>query len=340
MRPKRHAMVFGVVPVLLLLLVAVPGTAVAQTSAEPQPTAPPPRAVIPVAEVATQATEVTKLLRTLSAQGASNPAIATIDKALPEVSGTIDLELAATSTLLQGQPTLRALQTQEQRWQRRQLQTTGWLHALTGQATQLQQALHRLADLHTTWTDTRVAAQLAQAPAPILQQIDATLSAIAAAQMPLQTQYTAVLNLQSRVAHEVGSVRAGAGANCPGAAAGVTGTAGTRRAADLACSPLGGGAQRPARARAPGRCRIRSGYPPLRPRSRRGPAAARRALPDPGARVRRGATADPAVAGGWRGGLVRPQGVPAPLRGRVGGHVADSHLAAVRPYRSRYKRCS
>src|SRR6266446_4257155 len=201
---KRHAMAFSVMPVLLLLLVAVPSTAVAQTSAEPQHTpTPPPRAVIPVAEVATQATEVTKLLRTLSAQGAPNPAIATIHKVLPEVSGTIDLELAATGTILQVQPTLEALQTQEQLWQRRQRQTTGWLNVLTGRATQLQDGLHRLADLQKTWTDTRAAAPLANTPEPILQQIDATLSAIAAAQTPLQAQRTAVLDLQSRVAHEV-----------------------------------------------------------------------------------------------------------------------------------------
>ena len=80
---KRHAMAFSVMPVLLLLLVAVPGTVAAQTRAEPQHTpAPPPHVVIPVAEVATQATEVTKLLRTLSAQGAPNPAIDTIHKLL------------------------------------------------------------------------------------------------------------------------------------------------------------------------------------------------------------------------------------------------------------------
>ena len=306
----------------------------------PSPPAPPPRAVIPVAEVATQATEVTTLLRTLSAQGASNPAIATIDKVLPEVSGTIDLELAATSTLLQGQPTLRALQTQEQRWQRRQLQTTGWLHALTGQATQLQQALHRLADLHTTWTDTRVAAQLAQAPEPILQQIDATLSAIAAAQTPLQTQYTAVLDLQSRVAHEV--------ARCGQALAQI---------AQVQQQAVTGMLRR-------------DGLPIWRAALW---AEARSALPERVRQVAAASWADilhyvrdpaaglplyaglflilalafgaarrqmPAVAGGWRGGLVRPQGVPAPLRGRVGGHVADPHLAAVRPYRSRYERCS
>ena len=70
---------------------------------------PPPPAVIPVAEVATQVTEVANLLRTLSVQFAPSPAIDTIHKVLPEVSGTIQLELAATINTLQGQPTLSPL---------------------------------------------------------------------------------------------------------------------------------------------------------------------------------------------------------------------------------------
>jgi hypothetical protein len=194
----------GITTVLLLLLCVIPGTVVAQTSAEPQSTsAPPPHAAIRVEEVATQATEVAKLLRTWSAQGAPSPAIDTIHQVLPEVSGTIDLKLAATSTLLQGHPTLEALQTQEQFWQRRHLQTTGWLHALTERAPHLQEVGQRLAALHTTWTATRTAAQQTQAPEPILQQIDATLAALAEAQTPLEAQRTAVLDLQSRVAHEV-----------------------------------------------------------------------------------------------------------------------------------------
>src|SRR5262249_51533987 len=151
----------------------------------------------------TQATEVSQLLRTLSAQVVPSPAIDTIHRVLPEASGTIDLELAATSTMLQGQPTLDVLQTQQQLWQRRQLQTTGWLHVLTGQPTPLQEVGHRLTDLHTTWPAPRAAALPAQAPAPILQQIDATLAAIAAAQTPLGAQRVVVLDLQSRVAHEV-----------------------------------------------------------------------------------------------------------------------------------------
>jgi small-conductance mechanosensitive channel len=188
--------------VLLLLLCVVAGTAVAQQRAESQQTpASAPGAAIPVAEVATQATEVAKFLRTLSAQVVPSPIIDTIHRVLPEASGTIDLELAATSTMLQGQPTLEVLQTQHQLWQRRQQQMTGWLHVLTERATQLQEVRHRLTTLHTTWTATRAAAQ--QAPEAILQQIDATLAALAAAQTPLEAQRVAVLDLQSRVAHEV-----------------------------------------------------------------------------------------------------------------------------------------
>jgi potassium-dependent mechanosensitive channel len=202
MMRKTCAMAGGITTVLLLLLGVVPGTVAAQQSAESQQTpASAPGAVIPVAEVAAQATEVTTLLRTLRAQVVPSPAIDTIHRVLPEVSGTIGLELAATSTMLQGQPALEVLQTQQQLWQRRHLQTTGWLHVLTGQATHLQEVGHRLTALHTTWTATRTAAQ--QAPEPILQQIDATLAAIAAVQAPLEAQRVAVLDLQSHVAHEV-----------------------------------------------------------------------------------------------------------------------------------------
>jgi potassium-dependent mechanosensitive channel len=203
MMRKTSAMAGGITIVLLLLLCVV-GTVVAQQRAGSQQTpASPPGAVIPVAEVAARATEVSTLLRTLRAQVVPSPVIDTIHRVLPEASGTIDLELAATSTMLQGQPTLEVLQTQQQLWQRRHLQTTGWLHVLTGQATHLQEVGHRVTALHTTWTATRAAAQQAQAPEPILQQIDATLAALAAAQTPVEAQRVAILDLQSRVAHEV-----------------------------------------------------------------------------------------------------------------------------------------
>src|SRR4029450_2376683 len=106
MMRKTSAMACGITTVLLLLLCIVLNTA-AQPSAESQPIpASPPGTVIPVAEGATQGTEGSKLRRTRSAKVVPSPAIDTIDRVLPEASGTIDLELVVTSTMLQGQPTL------------------------------------------------------------------------------------------------------------------------------------------------------------------------------------------------------------------------------------------
>src|SRR5678816_3661175 len=99
MMHKTSAMASGITTVLLLLLCVVAGTAVAQQSAGSQytPASSPVAVVIPVEEVATQATEVSQLLRTLSAQVVPSPAIDALHRVLPEASGTIDLELAATS---------------------------------------------------------------------------------------------------------------------------------------------------------------------------------------------------------------------------------------------------
>jgi hypothetical protein len=103
-------MACGIMTMPRLLLFAVPGTAAAQQSTKSHNTPTSlPQAGSPMAEVATQATEVTKLLRMWSAQVVPSPAIDTIHKVLPEASETIDLELAATSTVLQGQPTLELL---------------------------------------------------------------------------------------------------------------------------------------------------------------------------------------------------------------------------------------
>ena len=111
--------------------------------------------------------------------------------------------MAATTKTLTAEPSLDTLQSLQQDWQRRELETKGWLSQLTAQATKLQEALTQLGDLQKTWSSTRAAAQETKAPDPILQQIDATLTAITAAQGQIQSERTALLNLQSRVALEV-----------------------------------------------------------------------------------------------------------------------------------------
>jgi small-conductance mechanosensitive channel len=119
------------------------------------------------------------------------------------VSVDIALELKNTTNILQEQPSLETLQAQQEIWQQRQSQGTAWLKVLTDRATKLQVALTQLKKLQETWTRTRDAEESAKAPPPILQQIDATLAVIEAAQQPHQAQRDEILNLQSKVAELV-----------------------------------------------------------------------------------------------------------------------------------------
>ena len=187
-----------------LFLAAAPGESAGQSTPEPkQAPAPPPATAIPQAEVAARAVEVSDLLRTLATNLAPSAEIETIQRSLPEVSGQVDREFAGTRNALQELPTFETLQAQQQSWHRRQLQATVWLNLITKRATDLREALSHLASLHATWTRTRDAAQAAQAPGPILQEIETVLAAIGAAQVPLQAQQDAVLDLESSVASEV-----------------------------------------------------------------------------------------------------------------------------------------
>jgi potassium efflux system protein len=181
-----------------LLLPVVFGAAPEQKTPEP-----PPSAAIPLAEVATRATEVQNLLRTLTTQLAPSPEIETIRKRLPEVSKAIAVELRWTMNVLQGQPTLETIQAQQELWQTRQLDLSKWLNLLTQRAIRLQEALNRLADLEKTWNQTLGDAKAAKAPGPIIEEISAVLTALTEAQTPLEAQRTALIDLQSGVAQQV-----------------------------------------------------------------------------------------------------------------------------------------
>ena len=159
--------------------------------------------MIPLGDIATRATEVSNLLGKLIASATPSAQIESIAKALPDLSETLDGQFAATTKTLEAEPTLDVLQSLQQDWLRRELAAKGALSALTLQATKLQQSLNQLTDLQKTWGNTRASAQQAKAPDPIVQQIDATLAAITAAQAKLQSERAALLDLQSRVAQGV-----------------------------------------------------------------------------------------------------------------------------------------
>ena len=144
------------------------------------------------------------VLRTLSTKLAPSSEIEKIQRLLPEVSENIDRKLADVAEILAAQPTLEELQAEEQLWHEIEAQTSGWLKVLTERAVALREALNQLSDLKETWIKTRDAARASKAPGPVLQQVDEVLAAINAAQPPLEAQRSSVLDLQSRVARELG----------------------------------------------------------------------------------------------------------------------------------------
>jgi len=197
-------LVWPFLAILTLLAPTVPGEAADQKAPAPQEApAPPPSPVIPLAEVASRATEVEALLRTFEALEAPSRKIAAIQSQLPAESARLELELQRTLSILRGHPTLEWLEGGQELWVQWQRPMTTWLHGLTQRATQLQEGLTRLADEQQTWTQTQDAARAAKAPGSILQQIAGVLAAIEQAQKALLAQRATVLDLQSRVAHGV-----------------------------------------------------------------------------------------------------------------------------------------
>ncbi len=177
--------------------------AVQQAAAPPKVAAPPPSAFIPLAEVASRATEVETLLRTFEALGSPSRKIAAIQSQLPAESARLGLELKRSEHILRGHPTLVWLEGAQELWRDWQRPMTTWLHELTQRATQLQDGLTRLAVEQQTWTQTRDTARAARAPESILRQIAEVLAAIEQTQKALLAQRATVLDLQSRVAQGV-----------------------------------------------------------------------------------------------------------------------------------------
>jgi small-conductance mechanosensitive channel len=188
---------------------ALPGTAAEQQTTEPSKSSPPPSATsttsvgIPLADIAAKAAEVSILINKLTANTTPAAQVENISSSLPAFDQRLDERLRETRQTLETEPSLETLQTLQQQWQRDQVQASTRLNTLTQHASILQDNLSGLSGLQETWTKTRVSAQGANAPAPILQQIDSTLSAVSQAQSKLQAERTVVLNLQSRVAEDL-----------------------------------------------------------------------------------------------------------------------------------------
>jgi small-conductance mechanosensitive channel len=176
------------------------------TSEKPTTLAVP--AVISIPDIASQATEVTNMIRDINAKAAPSALIESVTTLLPQKAGKISRQLIETEKTLQSEPTLAALQNQQQIWQEFQGDTSIWLQVLTKRATLIRESLNQLMILEETWTKTLSAAVAANAPQPILQQIKEVIAAISAERKPLEEQRSAVLDLQSKVAKEIAQCNA------------------------------------------------------------------------------------------------------------------------------------
>ena len=208
--PRSRLARFAVISSIVGGLAVAPALAQDKAPAAPPPTAPPaaaaPVIAIPVDEVATQAAQLPKLIRTLTEPLAPIAEIDAIRQRLPELHEQVDRDLAAAEGVLWDQPALDTIQAQYQLWQHQQLQATTWLELLTQRTTRLQETLKRLAELKATWRQTRSVSVALKVPGPIVAQIDGAVEAIEAAAEPLAVERTALLDLQSVVAQEVSRV--------------------------------------------------------------------------------------------------------------------------------------
>ena len=158
---------------------------------------------IPLADIAAKAAEASTLISNLITSAGRVGQVEIISNSLPALGQKLDERVHETKETLKNEPTLEALQTLQQRWQRDHVETNLWLHTLTQHASALQDGLTQLGALQQTWSNSRKSAQASKAPVPILQQIDSTLTAISQAQEKLQAERTEILDLQSRVAADL-----------------------------------------------------------------------------------------------------------------------------------------
>ena len=208
-RHRGSSGTFGLLLVATLYAGAAPAGEAADPSASQASTPvakdqPAPPAPIPVQQIAPRATEAAHQLRAIAANRVPGGGIERIERALPALSTQLAQAKTDTLGMLQEHPSLETLQDQEQQWQRRQRQLSAWLDVATDRATRLRQDLDRLSEQRTIWALTRDQERSEAIPQPLVQQIDAALAAIEGAQPPTRAQLDRTLDLQARIAQQVG----------------------------------------------------------------------------------------------------------------------------------------
>lgn len=164
---------------------------------------PPAPEPIPIEEIATKATEVSKSLHALEGKLSQNEEIDKIKRDFPAALEKVGWIEKDTNKLLQSHTALPTLQAEQRKWQQIQLKFSNWLSTLTLRSKDLQKSLGHLNELQMIWSLTLSSAEASSAPAASLLQIKEMLSDVGKLMEPIEAEQTAVLNFQSKVGNAV-----------------------------------------------------------------------------------------------------------------------------------------
>lgn len=156
---------------------------------------------IPIPEIAQRAEQVTTLLRSGQAPDSSESDDA--DLGLTDAADWIRKRHVSTTEALASSPSANALANLTDSWQAMRSRLVALNDKLTRRATLAQQRVDQIETMRATWVATRTSALESAAPPSVLEQIDATLEAIAAARRNAEDGLARVLALQDRAVKEI-----------------------------------------------------------------------------------------------------------------------------------------
>ena len=176
---------------------ARPDVPAAQATQAPTSTMAP----ISIPEIAQRAEQINTLLRSLQ-----TPEPSEFDEAELELTGAaewIHKRHVITMETLASSPSVSALANLGDSWQVMRSRLVALNDRLTRRATLVQQRVEQIETMRATWVATQASAREAMAPSTVLQQIDATIAAIASARKKADDGLAHVLALQDRTVQEI-----------------------------------------------------------------------------------------------------------------------------------------
>ena len=198
----------------LIAVVALSGTAFASADTSPPPpsarpvdqqTAPASAPVlpIPVPEIAARAADVAALLRESEARLADDRGVQDVEIRLRDASGWIRARLVGTTEALDSSPSSGALANLTESWMLMRSKLDALNQTLTRAASELERELSQFEGLRTTWSVSHAEQSVLAVPSPVLDRINATLTAIVLARDRVASRRAHVLLLQDRLVTEM-----------------------------------------------------------------------------------------------------------------------------------------